>query len=294
MRRVEGVFEKSTPPALDRLDQATRVAAMVNWFLENFEDPANSLPYDTREGGYQWLWGGPFDAIEELAEAFPEAAEEDVEAAAEMLRAQHPVEHWSVANRRIDPEAPSRGEFRHARDPENPHSGAVVETVLYPMQDFGWVMRATFIPGTSNLALGDEFDGINIPGLELRRLVNSNLVELTALLLGETAENGEEPEHLQASLDWLAAVERDSEVFTSDEIIVHASPPEWASLQSILSHAGNAAPSALLLLQDPGNYVMAALSYGGARVFLRVVAGAEGSVDALFERVNKKIRGGAK
>ncbi|WP_147695930.1 HEPN domain-containing protein [Vogesella mureinivorans] len=53
---------------------------MRNWFLSNFEDPANSLPYITAEGGYQWIFGGPCNADEELQHHFGGvASEEDIE-----------------------------------------------------------------------------------------------------------------------------------------------------------------------------------------------------------------------
>ena len=44
--------------------------AMVEWFRERYEDPANGVPYDGREGGYQYVGGGPYDAEEELRELF--------------------------------------------------------------------------------------------------------------------------------------------------------------------------------------------------------------------------------
>ncbi len=31
------------------------------WFFTNYDDPANFLPYDSREDGYQYLFGGPYD-----------------------------------------------------------------------------------------------------------------------------------------------------------------------------------------------------------------------------------------
>lgn len=43
---------------------------LVDWFFERYEDPANSLPYITREGGYQWIEGGPHDARDALQDAF--------------------------------------------------------------------------------------------------------------------------------------------------------------------------------------------------------------------------------
>lgn len=61
-----------------------RVREMVEWFFENFEDPAESTPYESAEGGYQYIYGGPFDAYEELLAQF-EDEEEDVEKAVKFL-----------------------------------------------------------------------------------------------------------------------------------------------------------------------------------------------------------------
>jgi hypothetical protein len=38
------------------------------WFLQHYADPEESCPYESREGGYQWIWGGPYDAEEELSD----------------------------------------------------------------------------------------------------------------------------------------------------------------------------------------------------------------------------------
>jgi hypothetical protein len=46
---------------------------MVKWFFENFEDAAERTPYESAEGGYQYIWGGPYDARETLEEWFPNA-----------------------------------------------------------------------------------------------------------------------------------------------------------------------------------------------------------------------------
>jgi len=47
--------------------------AMVEWFRQNFEDPAESTPY---EGGYVYIWGGPYEARDELEDAFGKVASE--------------------------------------------------------------------------------------------------------------------------------------------------------------------------------------------------------------------------
>ena len=51
--------DTSAPPSLDGLEREERVEAMVEWFLDNFEDPAEHTPHESAEGGYQYIWGGP-------------------------------------------------------------------------------------------------------------------------------------------------------------------------------------------------------------------------------------------
>lgn len=59
----------------DESEPFDRVAAadeMKKWFYENYEDPANSLPYNSREGGYQWIYGGPETPLDALQYGFGE------------------------------------------------------------------------------------------------------------------------------------------------------------------------------------------------------------------------------
>lgn len=58
---------------------------MAEWFLENYEDPANGVPYDGREGGYQYVNGGPYWGSDVLYESFPDASEEDVKKAVDII-----------------------------------------------------------------------------------------------------------------------------------------------------------------------------------------------------------------
>jgi hypothetical protein len=46
------------------------IQAMVDWFFNNFEDPVHNTPWDGEEGGYVYIWGGPYSADEELWDAF--------------------------------------------------------------------------------------------------------------------------------------------------------------------------------------------------------------------------------
>lgn len=43
---------------------------MESWFLSRYEDPSNNCPYESAEGGFQYIWGGPYDAYEELSSEF--------------------------------------------------------------------------------------------------------------------------------------------------------------------------------------------------------------------------------
>jgi hypothetical protein len=55
---------------LAQAESGLQKEVMAVWFRAHFEDPDNSCPYDSREGGYQYIYGGPFDAREELEVEF--------------------------------------------------------------------------------------------------------------------------------------------------------------------------------------------------------------------------------
>lgn len=62
------------------------VDSMIAWFRSKFESPDDAaIPYDGREGGYQWLGNGPHDATEVLTDQFADALPGDIaEAVAEI------------------------------------------------------------------------------------------------------------------------------------------------------------------------------------------------------------------
>ena len=53
-----------------RLRNAEKLEMMRRWFFQNFENPAENTPYESAEGGYQYIWGGPFEADEQLGDKF--------------------------------------------------------------------------------------------------------------------------------------------------------------------------------------------------------------------------------
>lgn len=71
MKLVFNVDGKNIPAqSLRYKSRADQIEAMRNWFFENYEDPANACPYESREGGYHYIYGGPYDAHDELQEMF--------------------------------------------------------------------------------------------------------------------------------------------------------------------------------------------------------------------------------
>ena len=74
---------------------------MVEWFHSEFVDPVHHLPFDSGEGGYQWLGMGPYDAREQLAERFENADPADIDEAASILESESP--EW-MRHPRVEPE----------------------------------------------------------------------------------------------------------------------------------------------------------------------------------------------
>ncbi|MEZ5654278.1 MAG: hypothetical protein R3E04_00080 [Sphingobium sp.] len=76
---------------------------MVDWFFSNFEDPVHETPYNSREGGYLYIWGGPYDATDELYQAFPEASDTEIEQVVAEIESDG-IGDWAPAGIRIQPE----------------------------------------------------------------------------------------------------------------------------------------------------------------------------------------------
>ena len=62
--------ETITESQLRTADHEIQVEAMRNWFHTHFEHPDESCPYDSEEGGYQWIYGGPYEPALVLQEEF--------------------------------------------------------------------------------------------------------------------------------------------------------------------------------------------------------------------------------
>ena len=59
-----------TATALTKADSDLQKEVMQVWFYEHFEDHVHSCPHNSEEGGYQFIYGGPYEAGEELQTEF--------------------------------------------------------------------------------------------------------------------------------------------------------------------------------------------------------------------------------
>ena len=58
------------------LAEEQQLEYMEAWFRHLFEDPANETPYESAEGGYQYVWGGPYDHRDQLYDQFGDVVSE--------------------------------------------------------------------------------------------------------------------------------------------------------------------------------------------------------------------------
>lgn len=59
-----------TASELKRARKDIQLDVMRTWFHANYEDPVENTPYETAEGGYIYIWGGPYEPFEELEAEF--------------------------------------------------------------------------------------------------------------------------------------------------------------------------------------------------------------------------------
>ncbi|MEQ9518550.1 MAG: hypothetical protein RLN89_03825 [Parvibaculum sp.] len=95
----QGPFDESEDDDSDDADdRQARIDALVEWFHGHYEDPAHRLPYESAEGGYQWIYGGPYDAREELSDNFQDEPEDIIEAAVAEIESEGLLEWAPVSS----------------------------------------------------------------------------------------------------------------------------------------------------------------------------------------------------
>ena len=55
-----------------------KIEEIKKWFFEHYDDPANLLPYESKEEGYLYIWGGPYDIEDVLMGQFYDEVPEGV------------------------------------------------------------------------------------------------------------------------------------------------------------------------------------------------------------------------
>ncbi|MGH6848150.1 MAG: hypothetical protein ACREC0_12165 [Methylocella sp.] len=117
----EPQFDPLTTPPEDfegmSLDDAADL--IKHWFFENFENPAQITPYESAEGGYQYIWGGPYDARDVIENVFADTASEELITAA-IAAVEHEGIEWVPNAIRIQP--PDEEEDEPPRNPEDLHT----------------------------------------------------------------------------------------------------------------------------------------------------------------------------
>ncbi|MCW2337040.1 hypothetical protein M2337_001273 [Sphingobium sp. B2D3A] len=161
-----GLAPLSDPPSLEELEtEDERIEAMISWFFNNFEDPAQETPYDGGEGGYQFIWGGPFDAGEYLFDYFPDADDDERQSAIEQIEADGV--DWAPAGHRIlPPEEDYIEEERLSLEDRLDNLGSQLDTLQTHVQQLIQLQVST--SGSAPAGIGhnnppvDEGDCINL------------------------------------------------------------------------------------------------------------------------------------
>jgi len=66
------------PYKIKDLPEDDQIEIMRNWFYDNYQDPEEECPYDSEDGDYVYIWGGPYSAVEELECEFGEYVNNDL------------------------------------------------------------------------------------------------------------------------------------------------------------------------------------------------------------------------
>ena len=92
-------------PTMNNMSDYKKIQSIKEWFYSNFEDPVNSTLYESREGGYQYIWGGPYEIEEEQYFAFEGAVSTGlIEKAAQQILDEDGTWDWAPHSNRIAPD----------------------------------------------------------------------------------------------------------------------------------------------------------------------------------------------
>lgn len=295
-RRSLRVLPPSKVPQLGR-DEDENAKIAVDWFFSNYIHPDGVLEWSDFDNDYVWTKNlGPFSAREALAAFRGSLHPDEVQTAIERIEATG-VTKWTAALHRVV----SPNSFAPDMKRSRPRSGDVdrteniiVETVFYPVRDMRWTVHATFVPGVINADLGSEVSGDRDLTIKKQRFrsIRGMISSLHRYELS-SAKDTETRALAEASIAWIKTLKDDSELFVQHALVVHGSPPGWLPVKALGPTADGAAITAIVLSSPGlGSAAMLMLAYGGGRIFLRLVRNVNYTQDALFERVQRRIRRG--
>ena len=85
-----------SPDDLRCSDKETQKEYMRLWFFRHYDNPVEACPYESQEGGYQFIWGGPYDANDVLSDEFRGiVADSVIEELAHELETEQSCDEWS-------------------------------------------------------------------------------------------------------------------------------------------------------------------------------------------------------
>ena len=87
------------------------------WFHSQFWDPVQETPYNGREGGYQYVWGGPYDAQSELEDKFAGIIDEGIIAAATEEIEADGITDWAPSPQHPDQLQAAEDYYESMREP---------------------------------------------------------------------------------------------------------------------------------------------------------------------------------
>jgi hypothetical protein len=91
--RPEKTFHESS---YSRNSIDSKVEEMKDWFLSNYEPPENSLPYESKEGGYFYIWGGPYELEDVMFDEYgTNVSEHLIRLCIEEIEEEYGVIEWS-------------------------------------------------------------------------------------------------------------------------------------------------------------------------------------------------------
>lgn len=152
-----------------QFDEAA-VEQMVEWFFEHYEDPAENVSYETKEGGYQWAGRGPHRATDVLSVQFPEHNETLIEEAVSEIEREDGTTDWAIQLRFMEMQDADDEPEEYFEPTGRSDSPNLRPNLDIPAQELGGLVFAINAAGQIDLARPAD-----IPAITGTELVSTNV-----------------------------------------------------------------------------------------------------------------------